>query len=189
MPGCLHKNTPQTRSHKKSVSFNERVDVFLVMSRSEYKLRETQKCYFSREYHQNMNMWLTAVAKGMPVSDTRGIESFLRGAGEEQDNLRELHLDSVMNEQERQDDQGIEVAMAIAAACRKTSAKGAIIAYITAKKDERAAFGAYMKLDSDYSLMCVAPSPTSMDKATVRSYFATSDIEKLSTNLLVTPAA
>lgn len=189
MPGCLCKNRSQTHSLKKSVTFNDTVDVLLVMSRGEYKERETQRCYFSKEYHQNMSMWLAAVGEGMSVSETRGIEVFLPVAGDERESLRDLHIDSVMNEQDRQFDDGIEDAVAIAEACRRTSAKGAIIAYITGKKDEKAAFGAYMKMDSDYSLLCVAPSPTSMDKATVKSYFATSDIEKLSTNLLITPAA
>lgn len=126
----------------------------------------------------------------MRIDETRGLESFLPEAEEEKHNLRELHVNSVLNEQERQDQQRIEDDIAIAEACRRTSAKGAIMAYIAAKKDERAAFGAYMKIHSDYTLRCVAPSPTSMDKATVRGYFAASDINKLSVNLLMTtPAA
>ncbi|CAJ1932529.1 unnamed protein product [Cylindrotheca closterium] len=190
MPGCFCKNnTPHTPRRKTSVSFNETVEIFVVMSRSEYTIRERKNCYFSAEYHQNMSLWLGAVTEGMSVSETRGIEAFLPSSGDEQGALRDLHIDSVMDEQERQFEEGIEDAWAIAETCRRTSAKGAIIAYITAKKDERAAFGAYMKMDSDYNLLCVPPSPTSMDRATVKSYFATSDMENLSTPLLITPAA
>lgn len=186
MPGCFYNNT---RRRKSLVSFNDTVDVFLIMSRDEYTDRERRNCYFSTEYHQTMNMWLAAVAQGMRVNDIRGMEAFLPDAGGEQVNLRDLHFNSVMNEQERQYDEGIDDVIAIAEACRRTSAKGAIVAYITAKKDERTAFGAYMKTDSDNSLMCVAPSPTPMGKTTVRSYYASPDIEKLRTNSPITPAA
>ena len=191
MPGCIKSYRPQSRTaNKMSVRFCETIVVFPVITRSEYTEREMIKCFFSPEYAQNMSLWLSAVGQVMHVDETRGLEAWLPDGGEEDESLRELHADSVMNEQDRQFDQGIDDQWAIAEACKRTSKKGAIMAYIRGKKDERAAFGAYMKLENDYSLMCVAPSPTSMDRATVRSYFAAFDIDRLSSNLvLVTPAA